>query len=93
MSAVYCTIHEHVCWAAYNISEDDSPEAVNVHVLKQPVQISHWRHATCHCINRALHACIEKKGGGGSKQLYEMYYFLQGKCKRHMHVYTIQGVY
>lgn len=41
--------------STHNISEDNSPEAVDVHVLKKPVQISHWRHSTCHCVNRTLH--------------------------------------
>lgn len=58
----------HGCWikllnavcgrllcSTHNISEDNSPEAVDVHILEKPVQISDWRHSTCHCINRTLH--------------------------------------
>lgn len=40
--------------STHNISEDNSPEAVDVHILKQPVQIPHWRHSTCHCVHWTL---------------------------------------
>lgn len=61
MLSYVCTTSECSWWASHNISEDDSPEAVNVHVLKQPVQVSDWRHPACHCINRTLHACTKIK--------------------------------
>lgn len=52
-------LHECVSCTTHDISEDDSPEAVYVHVLKEPVKVSDWRHPTCHCINRTLQACME----------------------------------
>lgn len=47
--------------STHNISEDNSPEAVDIHVLKKPVQISDGRHSTCHCVNWTLHVCMEIK--------------------------------
>lgn len=83
-----CMLHECVFCTTHNISEDDSPEAVNVHVLKKPVQVSDWRHSTCHCINRTLRACMKIK-----PLPHEMYYCPQVKCEQHVRFYTNQDVY
>lgn len=45
----------------HDISEDDSPEAVNVHVLKKPVQVTDWRHSTSHCVHWTLHVIKQSK--------------------------------
>lgn len=75
-----CMTHGCVFCSTHNISEDDSPEAVNVHVLEKPVQITDWRHSTCHCINRTLHACMKIK-----LSPHEMHYCPQVKCKQHFY--------
>lgn len=40
----------------HNISEDDSPETVNVHVLEKSLEVTDRRHPTRHCIDGTLHA-------------------------------------
>lgn len=89
MHVIQCSmlsmLHECVFSLTYNVSENDSPEAVYVHVLKKPVQITDWRHSTCDCINRTLHE--------GMKSKHDMYYCPLVKCKKHAYFQPNQEVY
>ena len=86
-SSVDSEVHPCLCCTTHDISEDNSPESVYVHVLKEPVKVSDWGHATCHCINRTL------KFMKFHLLPAEMYHcHLHVKCKHGMHVCTNQDV-